>query len=139
MDEPLRISDDMAAVRDRHRRAADELIRDEELRLYIDGEWIESDSGKRLEIVNPTTDTPLASAPAANAADVERAVTAAWRGFESWGEYDPSERQRTLGRIADRIEANAERLARIDVLDNGKPITEARTDVELVADPSVLG
>ncbi|MFQ3283713.1 MAG: aldehyde dehydrogenase (NAD+) [Natronomonas sp.] len=134
MDEPLRISDDMAAVRDRHRRAADELIRDEELRLYIDGEWIESDSEKRLEIVNPTTDTPLASAPAANAADVERAVTAAWRGFESWGEYDPSERQRTLGRIADRIEANAERLARIDVLDNGKPITEARTDVELVAD-----
>mgnify|MGYP002761947497 FL=1 len=134
MDEPSRMSDDGAAVRDRHRRLAADVIRDEELRLYIDGEWVESDSGKRLEIVDPTTDGRLASAPAANAADVERAVTAAWRGFDSWGEYDPSERQRTLGRIADRVEANAERLARIDVLDNGKPITEARTDVELVAD-----
>ena len=134
MDEPSRTSDGAAAVRDQHRRIASELIRDEELRLYIDGEWTESDSGKRLEIVDPTTDTPLASAPAANAADVERAVTAAWRGFESWGEYDPSERQRTLGRIADRVEANADRLARIDVLDNGKPITEARADVELVTD-----
>lgn len=134
MDEPSRMSDDGAAVRDRHRRLAADVIRDEELRLYIGGEWVESDSGKRLEVVDPTTDERLASAPAANAADVERAVTAAWRGFDSWGEYGPSERQRTLGRIADRVEANAERLARIDVLDNGKPITEARTDVELVAD-----
>ena len=64
MDEPSRMSDDAAAVRDRHRRLADDVIRDEELRLYIDGEWVESDSGKRLEIVDPTTDERLASAPA---------------------------------------------------------------------------
>jgi aldehyde dehydrogenase (NAD+) len=135
MDTPTRTSDETTAeVRDRHRRHARELIRDEELRLYIDGQWVDSDSGKRIEVVDPTTGGRLASASAANAADIERAVTAAWRGFETWGDVGPGERQRTLQRIADRVESNLERFARLDVLDNGKPITEAREDVELVVD-----
>ena len=121
-------------VRERHRRAARELIREDDLKLYIDGEWVDSDSGKRLDVVDPTTGERLASAQAANAADVERAVTAAWRGFDTWGEYDPGERQVALQRIADRVEANADRFARLDALDNGKPITEARNDIELVVD-----
>jgi aldehyde dehydrogenase (NAD+) len=121
-------------VQQRHRRIARETIRDDDLRLYIDGDWVESESDGSIEIVDPTTGEELARAPAGNAADIERAVTAAWRGFERWSEYSPSERQQVLMEIADRIEANGERFARIDVLDNGKPITEARTDIELVVD-----
>lgn len=50
------------------------------------------------------------------------------------GECDPSKRQVVLQRIADRVEANADRFARLDALDNGKPITEARNEIELVVD-----
>lgn len=121
-------------VQQRHRRIARETIRDDDLRLYIDGDWVESESDGSIEIVDPTTSEELARAPAGNAADIERAVTAAWRGFERWSECSPSKRQQVMMEIADRIEANGERFARIDVLDNGKPITEARTDIELAVD-----
>ena len=122
------------AIERRHRRAARDLIRDPDLELYIGGEWVESDSGQRLDVVDPSTGQRLATAQAGNAADVERAVTAGWRGFETWSGFDPGERQVVLHEIADRIDRERERFARLDVLDNGKPITEARTDVDLVVD-----
>lgn len=123
-----------SSIRERHRRAATDLIRDTELKLYIGGEWVDSDSGSTFDVPNPTTGETLAVAQAGNAADVERAVTAAWRGFERWSAWSPSDRQRALTEIAETIETHSERLARLDVLDNGKPITEARTDIELAAD-----
>jgi aldehyde dehydrogenase (NAD+) len=127
-------ADEATEIRERHHRIARELVRDDELELYIGGEWVDSDSGKTLEVTDPTTGELLATAQAGNAADIERAVTAAWRGFEAWRDYTPGERQRILMEVADRIDDERERFARLDVLDNGKPITEARTDVELVVD-----
>ncbi|WP_306061475.1 aldehyde dehydrogenase family protein [Natronococcus wangiae] len=121
-------------VRERHREAARELIRDENIKLYLGGEWVDSDSGQSIDVTNPTTGEPLATVQAGNRADVERAVTAAWRGFDTWSEYEPRERQQMLTEIADRIDAERERFAQLDVLDNGKPITEARIDIELVVD-----
>jgi len=121
-------------VRARHEKAAQELLRDNDIKLYIEGEWVDSTSGQSIDITNPTTSETLATVQAGNESDIERAVTAAWRGFDAWSEYTPGERQQILTKIADRIDADRNRFARLDVLDNGKPIAEARTDVELVVD-----
>jgi len=59
------------AIERRHRRAARDLVRDPDIELYIGG-WVESDSGQRLGVVDPTTGQRLATAQAGNAADVER-------------------------------------------------------------------
>lgn len=119
---------------ERHERTAEELIRNRELQLYIDGEWVDSTGDGRIDVRDPTTGERLATAQAGNDADIERAVTAAWRGYDSWGDLSPAERQTVLMRVADRIEDRAEEFARLDVLDNGKPIREARGDIELVVD-----
>lgn len=132
--DPHAASESAADVLERHQRTAGELIRDEHLQLYIDGEWVDSTSGQSFEVTNPTTGRQLATVQAANSADIERAVTAAWRGFEQWREYGPGERQQVLTEMADRIADQKEQFAHLDVIDNGKPITEARTDIDLVVD-----
>jgi aldehyde dehydrogenase (NAD+) len=121
-------------IRARHQSTAEEVI-PENIGLYIGGEWRESASGETFETRNPTTGEPLAEVPAGTAADVDRAVEAAWTAYdERWAGTEPADRQRLLETMADRVEENAEAFARLEVLDNGKPITEARGDMSLVAD-----
>jgi aldehyde dehydrogenase (NAD+) len=121
-------------VIERHEQAAQELIQDRELQLYIEGEWVDSTGSELLDIYDPTTGRKLATAQAGNDADIERAVTAAWRGFETWDDKSVAQRQVILSEIAKRIEARQEEFARLDALDNGKPLVEARDDIDLVVD-----
>lgn len=122
------------AIHQRHREAASEVV-PEQLELYIGGEWTESASGETLETRDPTTGDSLAEVQSGNATDIDRAVSAAWEGYEEhWKETQPGERQETLESIADRIESEFESLARLETLDNGKPIREAQADVSLAAD-----
>ncbi|UPM42245.1 aldehyde dehydrogenase family protein [Halocatena salina] len=121
------------AIHERHAEAAQEVIPDQ-LGLYIGGEWVESASGATLETHDPTTGELLAEVSAGNAADVDRAVSAAQEAFEEWESVSPAKRQRLLETIADRIESELDAFARLDVLDNGKPITEARGDAYLAAE-----
>jgi aldehyde dehydrogenase (NAD+) len=96
-------------------------------RLLIDGKWVEAQSGKTFETINPTTGEVLARVAEADAADVDRAVRAARAAYErGWGESKPSERSRLLNRIADLLEAHADEFAQLETLDNGKPIFESR-------------
>jgi acyl-CoA reductase-like NAD-dependent aldehyde dehydrogenase len=94
----------------------------------IDGVWSEARSGKSFETLNPATETVLGRAASGEAADVDLAVAAARRALENptWSGMSPHERSRLLTRIADRIEANAEELARIESLDNGAPLMVTR-------------
>ncbi len=94
------------------------------LRLYIDGEFVATSA--ELPVINPATGQALAQAPLATATEVDRAVTAARRAFAGWRFTPPVQRARLIWALADRIEACAEELATIEVLDNGKPIGEAR-------------
>jgi aldehyde dehydrogenase (NAD+) len=94
------------------------------LRLYIDGEFVST--AAELPVSNPATGQVLAQAPLATATEVDRAVTAARRAFAGWRFTPPVQRARLIWALADRIEACAEELATIEVLDNGKPIGEAR-------------
>jgi len=103
--------------------------------LYIGGEWIESASGDTFETRDPTTGETLAEVPAGGAEDIDRAVEAAWTAYDQrWADTTPAERQRLLETIASRVEEKTEEFARLEVLDNGKPIIEARGDMGLVAD-----
>lgn len=96
-------------------------------KLLIGGQWVEAQSGKTFESVNPATGEVLARVAEADAADVDRAVKAARAAFErGWGESKPGNRTRLLTRIADLIETHADELAQLETLDNGKPIFESR-------------
>ncbi len=104
-------------------------------RMLIDGQWVDAASGETFETRDPATGQVVGTVPRARAADVQRAVAAARRAFESgpWPETTPAERGRILMRIAAGIRAKAAELARLETLDTGKPLKQAKTDVEVAA------
>ncbi|MGA8216860.1 MAG: aldehyde dehydrogenase family protein [Candidatus Sulfotelmatobacter sp.] len=96
--------------------------------MLIDGELVESASGKYFETWNPATGEVLAQVAEAGQEDIDRAVRAARKAFHGvWGKVKPSDRQRFLLRLADLIEKNADELAILEVLDTGMPISLARS------------
>lgn len=103
--------------------------------LFIDNEWSPGDSGKRIESFNPATGELLTSVPLASKTDVERAVQAAERAFAGWRTTTAAERVNALVKIADLMEAQAERIAILETLEVGKPICETRNnDIPLAID-----
>lgn len=102
-------------------------------KLYIDGEWIESKSGKKLPTINPATGEVLAEVTQADVEDVNLAVAAAKKSFyetRDWRDMDSQTRGDILLKIADTIEKYKDELARLDAVDMGKPLREAEGDVE---------
>jgi aldehyde dehydrogenase (NAD+) len=99
-----------------------------ELKLLINNRWQPSQSGRTFATINPSTGEEICQVAEADAADVEMAVRAARAAFESvpWRKMSASARGRLLHRLADLIEANADQLARLESLDNGKPVSVAR-------------
>jgi len=103
----------------------------------IGGKWVAAASGKTFDVFNPAKGTVMAQAPDSGSEDINRAVTAARGAFESgpWRRMTASERGRLVWRIGDLIEQNADELADLESLDNGKPRAVARVaDVPLAAD-----
>jgi aldehyde dehydrogenase (NAD+) len=100
--------------------------------LLIDNRWVPSETGETFATINPSTGEEICRVAAADRADVDKAVRAARKAFESgpWGKINASERGKLLYRLADLIERNADELARLEALDNGKPVALAkRVDV----------
>ena len=96
-------------------------------RLLINGEAVDSASGKTFTTYNPATEEAITTVASAGADDVDRAVKAARAAFEGpWGKMKPADRQRILFKLGDLILANAEELGRLETLDNGKPIFESK-------------
>src|SRR5678815_3534536 len=103
----------------------------------IDGKWVPSASGATFEVLNPADASLLTRVPDSGAEDINRAVAASRRAFESgpWRRFTPSERGKLLWRVGDLILENADELAELESLDNGKPRAVARVaDVPLAAD-----
>ncbi len=96
-------------------------------RLLIDGKWVDSKSGRTFGDYDPSTGDLIAQVAEGDAADIDAAVRAARKALEQgpWPRMSARERGRLLYRLAERIEANAEELAALEVLDKGKPIREA--------------
>lgn len=103
--------------------------------LYIGGKFVPASDGAEFETTNPATGEHLAYCAEATWEDVDAAVNAAWKAFPAWKKVDPIQRAEILNKIADRIDENAELLATVETLDNGKPIRETMAiDVPLSSD-----
>jgi aldehyde dehydrogenase (NAD+) len=97
--------------------------------LLIGGEWVEAASGRRFETVNPSTGEVISSVAEAGPEDVDRAVRAARAALEpgsDWERMSARDRGKILIRVAQLIEERADELARLETMDNGKPLREAR-------------
>ncbi len=92
--------------------------------LYIGGEWRPASNGAKFTTTNPATGEKLAECADATKEDVDAAVQAGWKAFPAWKTTSKEERVDILIKIADRIEENAEWLATVETMDNGKPIRE---------------
>jgi aldehyde dehydrogenase len=102
---------------------------------YIGGEWRAPKAGKYFDNISPITGQPVCEIARSDASDVEAALDAAHAAKEAWGRTSPAERAQILNKIADRMEANLEKLATAETWDNGKPIREAMAaDLPLAID-----
>jgi aldehyde dehydrogenase (NAD+) len=100
---------------------------------FIDGEVATLSSGDRWPSINPSTGEVLASVTVGNADDVDRAVQSARASYPGWRAARPSDRGRILTRIALTVREEAQRLAEVESLDTGKPISVSLGDVEVAA------
>src|SRR4051794_32075311 len=104
--------------------------------MLIGGKWVDSQSGKTFPTVNPATGEVICQVAEGDKADIDLAVKAARKAFESgpWPKMNASERGRLMNKLADAIEANVDELAQLESLDNGKPLRDARgADLPLTA------
>ncbi|RFU73186.1 aldehyde dehydrogenase [Trichoderma arundinaceum] len=102
--------------------------------LFINNEWVEGVDKKKFEVINPATEEVITSVCEATEKDVDVAVAAARKAFNTtWRAVTPGERGRLLLKLADLTEKNLELLAAVESLDNGKSISLAKGDVGAVA------
>lgn len=94
--------------------------------LFIDGQWVDAESGKTFTTPNPATGQTLAEVAEADKVDIDKAVKAARRAFEGkWSKLSARDRGRLLYKLSQLIEQNSAELAAIETADNGKPIKES--------------
>jgi phenylacetaldehyde dehydrogenase len=105
--------------------------------MFIDGRLVDAKSNRTFETINPATGETLATVAEGDAADIDVAVKAARRAFDTgpWATMSPSDRGRIIWRIGDLIGEHLEEFAQLETLDNGKPLSVARAaDVPLAAE-----
>jgi succinate-semialdehyde dehydrogenase / glutarate-semialdehyde dehydrogenase len=100
---------------------------------YVDGAWIEADSGETFPVVNPATGEVIAEVPRLGAAETQRAIAAAERALPEWRARTAKERARVLRRLADLMLEHEDDLARLLVTEQGKPLAEARAEIAYAA------
>jgi acyl-CoA reductase-like NAD-dependent aldehyde dehydrogenase len=102
--------------------------------LFVDGACRDSSSGRRTTLINPATEEPFAEVATAELPDVNAAIESAHRAWESgWRDLNPGKRSEVLYRVAGVLRENLERLAQLETLHIGKPISDARDEVGLGA------
>ena len=97
-------------------------------RMLIDGKWVDAQSGKTFAVEDPATQEMIAHVAEGDEADIDLAVAAARRAFETRAVGDdlPAERAKLVWRLGDLLEQHADEFAELEALDNGKPVTAAR-------------
>ncbi|MEN1679591.1 MAG: aldehyde dehydrogenase family protein [Planctomycetota bacterium] len=104
---------------------------------FIGGEWLPAASGKTFETVHPATEEVITEVAEGDAADIELAVAAARRQLDGgeWARMDARDRGSLMHRLADLMEEHTDELARLETLDNGKPLADAlRDDIPAAVD-----
>ena len=106
-----------------------------EYKMFIGGEWVDSDSKKTFKTLNPENNEAWAVVPEATAKDVDKAVKAAQKAFEGkWSNLFPRERAKYLKEIANQLRENAELLGKIETIDTGKLFKETKTQANYIAE-----
>jgi succinate-semialdehyde dehydrogenase / glutarate-semialdehyde dehydrogenase len=100
---------------------------------YVDGKWIDADSGETFPVLNPATGETVGEVPRLGAAETRRAIEAAERAFPVWRGKTAKERARILRRFADLVMERVEDLAVLMTTEQGKPLAESRAEVEYAA------
>jgi succinate-semialdehyde dehydrogenase/glutarate-semialdehyde dehydrogenase len=100
---------------------------------YVDGRWVDADSGATFPVYNPATGEVLAEVPRMGAAETRRAIEAAARALPAWQALTAKERGRILRRLADLMLERQEDLATLLVSEQGKPLAEARAEIAYAA------
>lgn len=103
-------------------------------KLFIDGKWVDGASGNTIEIMDPSTGEPFGALTAGQPEDVDRAVLAARKAFDtSWKQLDAVQRGRLIAKLGELVIKHQEELAGIESQDVGKPLSQARNDVKAFA------
>jgi succinate-semialdehyde dehydrogenase/glutarate-semialdehyde dehydrogenase len=97
--------------------------------MLIDGEWVSSSDGQRVDVENPATEEVVCSVPRATGADLDRALAAAASGWETWRRTDAWTRSAVLREAARILAGRADEVARVLTEEQGKPIAEARAEL----------
>jgi len=105
-----------------------------EYKQFIGGDFVASASGETLDVVNPAQDQVIARVPKSGAEDVDRAVQAAAKAFESWGKTTPQDRSLILLKIADALEAKGEEMGRLESRNAGKVTSYAIDEMAVCVD-----
>jgi 1-pyrroline dehydrogenase len=100
----------------------------------IGGSWVDSASGATLDVENPANGRVIAKVAASDAEDVDRAVKAAAKAFETWQQTTPQDRSLLMLKLADAIEARADEIGRLESANAGKPVGAAIDEVPVVVD-----
>ena len=104
-------------------------------KMYIDGQWVGSETGKTIETLNPENNEVWATVPEANEKDVDKAVKAAQKAFDnSWSNLHPRDRAKYLKSLANQLRDNAEHLGTIETKDTGKIFRETKTQANYIAE-----
>src|SRR5262245_62847068 len=106
--------------------------------LFINNEWRDAAGSKTLEVVKPATEEVIAEVASADKADVEAAVAAARAALDGpWGKLSGRERGRLVWKIGEKLLEQADEIARLETLHNGKPVFESR-QIEIPASAECL-
>ena len=102
--------------------------------LFIGGRWRDAEGGRTLEVTNPATGETIGTAAHAGSADLEEALEAAGRAFRVWRDTSALERCKAMRRAGELLRARVDDLARIMVIEQGKPLAEAKAEILVSAD-----
>ena len=106
-----------------------------EYKMFIGGEWVDSESKKTFETLNPENNKPWAKVPEANTKDVDKAVKAAQKAFEGeWSKLLPRDRAKFLRAIGQKLRDNAKLLGEIETIDTGKLFRETNKQANYIAE-----
>ena len=105
-----------------------------EVQLFIDGSWTRGTEGQSLKVLNPATGEAIGSFAKADKVDLDRALKAAQKGFETWRKISAFERSKLLRRAADILRERADAIAPLLTLEQGKPLPEAKGELMSSAD-----
>src|SRR6201984_2234467 len=102
--------------------------------LWIGGKWRKASDGARFDVIDPATENTVASGARGSGADAKAAIDAAQAAFEGWAAKKPRERGEILRKAYELIVRDAERLAKLITIENGKALSDSRGEVAYAAE-----